>query len=165
MAKFLRVTKEEQMKRVVFLLLGVALLMGILLGAGVTAGVIQPKPVSAALAACPTGTQLIYTVDTGSTITSPALDVHCYHEIRVYAMHYGTDDTTREYLVALQPVPDAKEPAVLELDRFSLGYNASTSKTYSTPGTSLWILFYRGYGTFNAGRVFLKVYGNNSPAT
>ena len=152
------------MKRGVFLLLGVTLMMGMLLGVGVTAGVIQPKTASAAPAPCPTGTQLVYTFDTGDSITSPALDVHCYHEIRVYATHYGTDDTTRDYLVVLQPVPDGKEPAVLELDRFSLGYNASTSKTYSTPGTSLRIIFWRGLGTFNAGRVFLKVYGNNSPA-
>ena len=158
--------KEERMKRQVFLLLGVALLMGILLGTGVRTGLIQPKTDSASPTPCPRGTQLIYAVDTGSSITSPALDMHCYNEIRVYAIHYGTNDTTREYLVILQPVPQAQDPpALLELDRFTLGYNASSSKTYSTPGTSLRITLFRELGTFNAGRLFLKVYGNNSPAT
>ena len=128
------------------------------------AGATHSKTVSAAQASCPVGTQLLYKVDTDGSLPIANLDVHCYHEIRVYASHYGTDDTTRLFWVVIQVVHESSDPSeLLELDRFTLEYNATASKTYSTPGIYLSFALVHGFNTPNSGRLFFAVYGNNSP--
>ena len=116
-----------------------------------------------------TGTRLLYKVDTTQTLTTPNIDVHCYHEIRVYASQYAGTDNTILFTVVIKPVLAANDPpAFPELDRFTLGNfvaaTASVSRAYSTPGTAVFFILFRGLGTFNGEHLFFEVYGNNSPA-